>query len=58
MSMRAEIDAYLQHGQVEGWSPITVRLYGRYLGDLLTFLRRRGCRRVPDVTPSDLDVSG
>ncbi|MBA3683678.1 MAG: tyrosine-type recombinase/integrase [Planctomycetes bacterium] len=54
--MQDAIDAFLRRGQVQGWSPATVRSYGAILADLAGFLRRRGCRGLPEVMPADLDA--
>jgi len=49
-----EIDAYLRHGRAIGWSDKTVVNYAHHLGLLLSVLRKRGCRRIADITRDDL----
>lgn len=56
MSTIAEaFDAFLRHGQAQGWSSRTVANYSHFLGLLSTHLSRVGCRRLADVVPPDLD---
>lgn len=47
---------FLRHGQARGWSPITVANYRQRLDGVVRVLRGRGCRRMADVTPGDLDA--
>jgi site-specific recombinase XerD len=54
--MHLEIERYLRHGQSTGWVDATVRHYRIELVGMIAFLRRRGCRRLADVLPADLDA--
>jgi site-specific recombinase XerD len=54
--MRLEVERYMRHGQSTGWVAATVKHYRIELVATITFLRRRGCRRLADVLPADLDA--
>jgi integrase/recombinase XerD len=51
-----DINAFINHGRNHGWADITVENYQWRLSLLANFLRPRGCKRAPDVTPEDLDA--
>lgn len=55
-SLDDDFAAFLQHGAVHGWEPVTVQGYARRLADISRFCRARGCQRAADVTPADLDA--
>ena len=50
------IDAFLRHGQSAGWKPITVETVTMRLGVVARLLAKRGCQRLADLTPADLDA--
>jgi integrase/recombinase XerD len=54
--MRLEVERYLRNGQSTGWVESTVEHYRNELAAMIAFLRRRGCRRLADVLPADLDA--
>jgi len=54
--MQDLVERYLAQGVVEGRAPATTKAYRRHLAIMLTVLRRRACRRFPDVTPADLEA--
>jgi site-specific recombinase XerD len=51
-----DIAAFVAHGTAQGWCEATVVNNRRRLATLARFLRRRGCRRMANVTPGDLDA--
>lgn len=50
------IDAFIRHGQSRGWQPITVETVTMRLGVVARLLAKRGCQRLADLTPADLDA--
>ena len=54
--LAAACEQFLRQGHAKGWSEATSRSYRQYLEVPLRVLRERGCRRVADVTPEDLQV--
>ena len=54
--MHDAIDDYMSQGSAEGWSPGTQRGYSKALHAMADYLRSRGCRRLADVVPADLDA--
>lgn len=54
--LQEDIDRYVRQRQVEGWSASSAALFRHQLEAMGTFLRGRGCRRVQDVLPADLDA--
>jgi site-specific recombinase XerD len=51
-----DVEAFLSHGKATGLAESTVRHYRQLLEAVLQFLRRRGCKRAPEVTAEDLDA--
>ncbi len=49
-----EMDDYLRHGRSVGWKDKTILNYRHHLSILVRVLRKRGCRRVADITYDDL----
>lgn len=54
--IRSELDAYLRHGQAQGWSAATLANYRFHLGLLEPFLIGHGCWSLTEVSASDLDA--
>lgn len=55
-TIAAACERFLRQGQASGWADTTGYGYRNYLRLPLQVLRQRGCRRVADVTPDDLQA--
>lgn len=55
-AIAAVITAYIDSGRAKGWAASTVNNYQRHLGLAEEVLLGRGCLRLADVTPADLDA--
>jgi site-specific recombinase XerD len=53
--MRDDVERFISQGKVAGWAAASVSLYRNELEGMVGFVARRGCRRIADVTPGDLD---